>query len=449
MPHLILILFLFVLGSCIGSFLNVVVWRLPRVEFEETDRWYSILFKSMTALSEPPSHCPRCNKTLKWYDNIPVIGWIKLGGKCRFCKEPISRRYPIVEGITGLLFAGYYIAFFILQIGPCAGITADGRVIHRYLSMTHYWWLYGLDMVLISGLLAASLIDAELFIIPMEIPWLIVPVALAVHAIFDLPYSPGSLIAAPLPAALAAGGVIGLAISMILKALGIFKASFADGAPMLEVQREQHEQIRRQELQNADKDSGRRKKDSEAKVQDQEQDAAREWSSGEVRQEIRREMSFLLPPMALAALAAVLVARFEPLKIAWTHAVNHAWVGGLLGSILGGLVGGFVVWITRILGSIGFGREAMGKGDIDLMVAVGAVLGAGPATVAFFLAPFFGILTAIYLLLAGKRRELPYGPYLSLATAFVMLFYGPIAAYFMPGLASLAMIIGRLFGSGA
>jgi len=74
MPHLPLILFLFVLGSCVGSFLNVVVWRLPRVEFEESDRWYSILFKSMTALSEPPSHCPKCNKTLKWYDNIPVLG---------------------------------------------------------------------------------------------------------------------------------------------------------------------------------------------------------------------------------------------------------------------------------------------------------------------------------------------------------------------------------------
>ena len=372
-----------------------------------------------------------------------------MGGKCRFCKEPISSRYPIVEGITGLLFAGYYIAFFILQVGPCAGITADGHVIHRYLSVTIHWWLYGLDMMLICGLLAASLIDAELFIIPMEIPWLMVPVAVAVHAIFDYPGCPGGLVAAPLPAALAAGGVIGLAISMTLKARGIFKASFADGAPMLEVEREQHEKIRRQEQQKADKEPGGRKKDSDTKVDEPGQDAAREWSSAEVRQEIRREMSFLLPPMALAALAAVLVVRFDPIKGWWMHAVNHAWVGGMLGSIMGGLVGGFVVWITRILGSIGFGREAMGKGDIDLMVAVGAVLGAGPATVAFFLAPFFGILTAIYLLLAGKRRELPYGPYLSLATAFVMLFYCPIAAYFTPGLANLAWIISRMFGSGA
>jgi leader peptidase (prepilin peptidase)/N-methyltransferase len=80
------------------------------------------------------------------------------------------------------------------------------------------------------------------------------------------------------------------------------------------------------------------------------------------------------------------------------------------------------------------------------MVAVGAVLGAGPVTVAFFLAPFFGLLTTLYMLLARKGRELPYGPYLSLATAFVMLFYCPIAAYYGP---NLTWIISRFFGGGA
>src|SRR5690349_15603748 len=84
--------FLFALGACIGSFLNVVVWRLPRDE----------------SLVTPPSHCPQCNNQLKWYDNLPIIGWLKLRGKCRFCQQAISVRYPLVEALTGGLFVFYY-----------------------------------------------------------------------------------------------------------------------------------------------------------------------------------------------------------------------------------------------------------------------------------------------------------------------------------------------------
>ncbi|MDR0870168.1 MAG: prepilin peptidase [Planctomycetaceae bacterium] len=75
-------------GACIGSFLNVAVYRLP-------------LRKS---LSNPPSHCPKCGHPIRWYDNVPVFGWIMLGGKCRDCKAPISIRYPVVEAICGAVF---------------------------------------------------------------------------------------------------------------------------------------------------------------------------------------------------------------------------------------------------------------------------------------------------------------------------------------------------------
>jgi leader peptidase (prepilin peptidase)/N-methyltransferase len=121
-------------------------------------------------------------------------------------------------------------------------------------------------------------------------------------------------------------------------------------------------------------------------------------------------------------------------------------VSAALGAVFGGLMGGFIVWLTRILGTIGFGRIAMGLGDADLMFAVGAVIGAGGAIVAFFLAPFFGIAVALYMLLTGTRRELPYGPYLSLATAFVLLFYCPIAAWLAPGVEGLSIMIHGLFG---
>ena len=75
-------------GACIGSFLNVVIHRLPRGQ----------------SLVAPPSRCPRCGYWLKWYDNIPIAGWLLLGGRCRECKNRISIQYPIVELITALLF---------------------------------------------------------------------------------------------------------------------------------------------------------------------------------------------------------------------------------------------------------------------------------------------------------------------------------------------------------
>jgi leader peptidase (prepilin peptidase) / N-methyltransferase len=78
------------LGLMIGSFLNVVAYRLPRGESVVT----------------PPSHCPGCDTQIKPWDNIPLLSWIFLRGRCRSCRERISPRYPLVELITGLLFAG-------------------------------------------------------------------------------------------------------------------------------------------------------------------------------------------------------------------------------------------------------------------------------------------------------------------------------------------------------
>ena len=156
-------------------------------------------------------------------------------------------------------------------------------------------------------------------------------------------------------------------------------------------------------------------------------------------------MFFLMPPMLGAAVAWLLVTRVGSIQQAWLG-VQYEWVTGLCGALFGALVGAFVVWITRILGTLGFGRVAMGLGDVHLMLGVGAVVGAGAATVAFFIAPFFGIILAIYLLLTGTRRELPYGPYLSMATAFILISYCPISAYLTPGMMGLRLYISQLFG---
>jgi leader peptidase (prepilin peptidase)/N-methyltransferase len=79
-----------VLGLLVGSFLNVVIWRVPRGG----------------SVVSPPSACPRCGHPIRARDNVPVASWLVLRGRCRDCGEPISPRYPFVELVTGLLFAG-------------------------------------------------------------------------------------------------------------------------------------------------------------------------------------------------------------------------------------------------------------------------------------------------------------------------------------------------------
>ena len=89
-----------ILGLCVGSFLNVVIYRLP----------------NKMSLATPSSHCPKCNYKLKWYDNIPVISYLVLGGKCRSCRERISFRYTAVELLNALSYGFLVFLFFETSI---------------------------------------------------------------------------------------------------------------------------------------------------------------------------------------------------------------------------------------------------------------------------------------------------------------------------------------------
>ncbi len=86
--QLLFYVFSVLFGLVLGSFLNVVIYRLPRHE----------------SLARPGSHCPGCNKAIRWYDNIPLVSWLTLKGRCRDCGVRISCRYPVVEAITGVGF---------------------------------------------------------------------------------------------------------------------------------------------------------------------------------------------------------------------------------------------------------------------------------------------------------------------------------------------------------
>jgi leader peptidase (prepilin peptidase)/N-methyltransferase len=120
-----------VLGLAIGSFLNVVIHRVP----------------AGTSLLRPASACPACGHAIRWYDNIPVISWIVLRGRCRDCGEPISVRYPLVEAGTAVAFV--LVALCLAPGGwlaPVASGTAG--VLAQFLVLLAYLWLAAASIAL-------------------------------------------------------------------------------------------------------------------------------------------------------------------------------------------------------------------------------------------------------------------------------------------------------------
>ena len=136
-------IFFFSLGAMIGSFLNVVIHRVPLEE--------SIVY--------PNSACPKCKKPIKPYDNLPILSWLFLRGKCRNCKNPISPRYPAVEFLNALL---WILVFWII------GFT----------------WFLPVALIFVSVILALIFIDAENMILPDVINFPLLFFALIVRIVF-------------------------------------------------------------------------------------------------------------------------------------------------------------------------------------------------------------------------------------------------------------------------
>jgi leader peptidase (prepilin peptidase)/N-methyltransferase len=179
-----------VLGAIVGSFLNVVVYRLPRRE----------------SLVRPASHCPACGVAVRPYDNVPVFSWLLLRGHCRNCSAPISPRYPLVEVFTALLCVGAVLA---------GGATAT----------------IALNVAFILLLVPIALIDIEHRIIPNRLTALGAALALALGTVLDPSGEPERLIAgaaaggALLLAALAYPGGMGMGDVKLAGVMGLFLGS--------------------------------------------------------------------------------------------------------------------------------------------------------------------------------------------------------------------------------
>ena len=381
MPDWIWLVFIFAFGCCVGSFLNVVVYRLPRDK----------------SLVKPGSACPACDRHIRFYDNIPLVSWLVLRAKCRYCKAPISPRYFIIELLTGLVFTGLFILYFHTDLRPSAGSFIKSG-----------WFVYLLHIVLLASLIAASAIDLELWVIPMSICWFATAVGLVGSGIghyvigmarvsqnFLLPSTSDIILKEVTVASLAVGALAGLIISWVLLTTGIIKRSYESG--------------------DSQDSPGKAEESQEAKFND--------------RVEICREVIFLLP-IIICSLCAYWVSRKSPaVQTWWVDFSQKPAIAGLLGSLWGYFVGCGIVWAIRIFGTLGFGKEAMGLGDVHLMGAAGAVIGPVFVVVAFFIAPFFGLAWAGFQMFFKKTRQIPYGPFLSLGILAVMILHDWIIDY--------------------
>lgn len=137
---------LFAVGACIGSFMNVVIYRLP----------------AGMSLLHPGSRCPACETPIRATDNVPIFGWIWLGGRCRQCRAAISGRYPAVELMTALLFAG--LAVVELYSGGLNLPLGGSR-----LSIGLICGLYGYHLFLVCSLVCAAFIEADGHALPVRL----------------------------------------------------------------------------------------------------------------------------------------------------------------------------------------------------------------------------------------------------------------------------------------
>ena len=278
-PEIVAYVFVFIFGGIVGSFLNVVIHRVPNEE--------SIVF--------PNSACPKCKTPIKAYDNIPILSWLLLGGKCRSCKAPISARYPAVELLTACVFL---LVYWQVGLSP---------VLPVYLMFA-------------AAMIALIFIDAEHMILPNVITYPLLVLALLVRIIFPIVFAQN-----------------------YFSDTQFFPATLLTGQP--------------------------------------------------------------------------------------------AWLVSLVGAIFGALVGGGSLWLIGAVWKALRGVDAMGLGDVKMMLGVGALLGWRLAFLSIFVGAFAGAVIGVIVIARQKDKDLqtqiPFGIFLGIGSILSLLFGEQLISWYI------------------
>jgi leader peptidase (prepilin peptidase)/N-methyltransferase len=345
----------FVLGCMVGSFLNVCIYRMP----------------AGMSIIMPPSHCPHCKYSIPWYLNVPLVTWLVLRGRCKNCGAPISMRYFLVELLTGVAFLCSWLKF--------------GSHAHPLSSIP----LALVYAIFLAGLIVATFIDFEHFIIPDEITF--GGIAVGLLASFLLPQLQDTTLHGPALVRSFTGAVVGAGLVYAILRLG--KLLFGRHRLKLEGQ------TRIIFSETALHLPGReipydelfyRKSDA----------IVLEAQTVELIDRGYKDVTVRLSP----SLLDIGGEKLEPAEVPFMECVSAEIV---------------------------IPREAMGLGDVKFMSAIGAFIGWQGVVFSLMISSMIGAGVGLVLILMHRREfssRMPYGPYIALA-AVIWLFIGK--KYFM------------------
>jgi leader peptidase (prepilin peptidase) / N-methyltransferase len=330
---------MFIFGCMVGSFLNVCIYRMPIGQ----------------SIVSPPSHCPHCKYSIPWYLNIPLVTWLYLQGKCRNCGAPISARYFLVELLTGVVFLGCWLAY-----GPQSA------------------WLALIYALFLAGLMVATFIDFEHFIIPDEITIGGTLVGVVCSVLVPVLHGDQSILTALKDSVLGAvvgGGVIYAILRAGKLMFGRHKIALSEDTRIVFSETAVHfpdKEIPYEELFYRRSDV-----------------IALSARTVELVDRCYKDVRVRLSPSELQIGEETL----EPEKVPYME--------------------------TRCA-EIVLPREAMGLGDVKFMAAIGAFLGWQAVIFSLMVSSMIGSVVGVTLIALRKQAwssRLPYGPYIALAAA--------------------------------
>lgn len=438
------------LGLCVGSFLNVVIYRLPLG----------------IALTRPVwSFCPHCGQPIRWIDNLPVISYLRLRGRCWSCWEPISPRYGLIELTTAITVILLFDSFFITQSRD--GLVAANDVTWR---LSEDWPIFIAHVILFSSLLAMSVIDMQFYWVDIRFTHLAAAAGIASACLWTpyhsrhwlMPHD-GTLVATV--SMFAVFAIIWIALQLRSReAPRVDQPADQTVEPLPDVVIE-HPQPSIAPLlpplallmfllvacaAGAGENlaaftaraiaclvffflliiyGGSHRRDADTEIIE-----AIEEEAPHARGMALRETAVLVPALVVGMGVLFLVLR-EPSAMAIARRIIHwqplrgEWqpVWGLARGINGYVIAAGIGWTIRIIATLGFGKEAFATGDIHMMAAAGAVLGWQVVLVGFVLACFLAVAGWLLLLPFKRSRAIPLGPWLWIGFLSATLFYKPLA----------------------
>ncbi len=454
------------LGLCIGSFLNVVIYRLPR----------------NIPLSDPVwSACPYCSARIRWYDNLPLVSFLSLRGRCRDCFAPISSRYFVVEALMAMIVLLLLDSFFVQQTR--IGLSDSPIGINEHLS--HDWPIFVAHVILFACLVGMSAIDLEHYWVDVRFTNWVTIAGFVLHAIWTPTHAtdwhrPSDTTA--LVSLLALGGVMlvwlmticqpgvdseddlidefqeeeentdafhrpapgaapsyaftlepsRLAVVVMFGALLLMVVlQLTAGAGVLEFPPHWRVVIPLGLLFIFVVREGSVVRSSDQEIMD----AIEEERHG-ARRMVLGELLWFAPAVVFSLVAFRIMANEGPTAIHfedtmqsatrfWGFTLFRQWspLMGLATAASGFVIAGAIGWAVRIVFTLVLGKEAFGTGDIHLMAAAGCVAGWPIVLLGFILTCGLAVAGWLMTLPFKRSRAIPLGPWLSLSFLIVVIYY--------------------------